>query len=202
MKEGVNVRMRLDRNYRLFKKNGKFHIVFGAVLCNMVSVSVRDKFHAERLGDIDEQHPLDLKDCFNPIEMRILCAKLGRSICPECVKELYSDFGHLPHENCDDGSSKYMFLENDKTGEIHIVEIPCELSVCDFVYDSLEEMMDFDNRNMECVCQKFSLEEGNVLEELMDGEMRSVFNEQEARLIGAKFGRRLCGVCVSHLYRT
>ncbi len=55
---------------------------------------------------------------------------------------------------------------------------------------------------MYSACQKLSLAEGEIIEELLDGDERSVFSEEEARLIGAKLGRRFCGVCASHLYRT
>ena len=190
---------RLVRKYRLVRDGDRFHIASGPVLCNLFTMGIHTEFHLERMGDIDEQDPLAKKDSFNPLEMRILCAKLGRSICTDCLRVFYSDCEQLPKANTADSSYIYGFLENGETGEIHLIEFPFDKE--EVALGDLSENMD-DWGNVGSICQKFRLPDGEVIEEFLDGEKRSIFNEEESRIIAAKLGRRLCGVCASHLYRT
>ncbi len=132
------MRMRLVCKYRLVKHGRKFHISSGPILCDAFRMRAEDKFHSERMGDIDEQQPLAKKDSFNPLEMRMLCAKLGRSVCQECVERLYADCAQLPQGRDDDSLSKYVFLENSETGEIHLVELSDDMEE-DLMDDLTEE---------------------------------------------------------------
>ena len=55
------MRARLVRDYRLVKDGDKFHIVSGGMLCGSKLSCVHDTWHKERMGEIDERHPLKQK---------------------------------------------------------------------------------------------------------------------------------------------
>lgn len=71
------------------KETGEYHIFVG----ELTPHDLNYKCSSKRLSDCEQMEKSDSKKnifaCKNENEARVLCAKYGRKVCANCIRELY-----------------------------------------------------------------------------------------------------------------